>query len=217
VKIAGCYAPGISDHHLVYAVVNLRRQKSSPVIKKVTDFKNLNCDKLRHELSTAPWSVCEIYDDVDDVAWAWEYLYKDVMTDHLKTRKVKVRTNGLKWMNGNIRKAMNRRYALLRRAQSNPSDPEAWKLYRRQRNHVTKITREAEAEYWNDKFKNANSSSDFWRVVREMQGKSKSSVGAIKNEDGNIITNAKDKAESLNHFFSKVGKDLQMVSYWITV
>ena len=91
------------------------------------------------------------------------------MTDHLKTRKVKVCTNGLKWMNGNIRKAMNRRYALLRRAQSNPSDPEAWELYRQQRNHVTKITREAEAEYWDDKFKNANSSSDVWRVVREIQ------------------------------------------------
>lgn len=163
-KIAGCYAPGISDHHLVYAVVNLRRQKSSPVIKKVTDFKNLNCDKLRHELSTAPWSVCEIHDDVDDVAWAWEYLYKDVMTDHLKTRKVKVRTNGLKWMNGNIRKVMNRRYALLRRAQSNSGDPETWKLYRQQRNHVTKIMREAKAEYCNDKFKNAQVISGGWYV-----------------------------------------------------
>ena len=58
VKIVDCYAPGISDHHLVYAVANLRKQKSSPVIKKVTDFKNLSCDKLGHDLSTAPWSVC---------------------------------------------------------------------------------------------------------------------------------------------------------------
>ena len=33
-------------------------------------------------------------------------------------------------------------------------------------------------------------------------------MGPIKNEDGNIITNAKDKAESLNHFFSKVGERL---------
>ena len=130
------------------------------------------------------------------------------MSDHLKTRKVKVHTNGLKWMNGSIRKEMNKRYALLRRAQSNPSDPDAWKQYRQQQNHVTKIMREAEAEYWKDKFENASSSSDFWRVVREMQGKSKGSVGAIKNEDGNITTNAKDKAESLNHFFSKVGESL---------
>ena len=96
---------------------------------------------------------------------------KDVMTDHLKTRKVKVHTNGLKWMNGNIRKEMNRRYALPKTAQSNPSDADAWKLYRQQRNHVAKIMRAAEAEYWTDKFRNANSSSDVWRVVGEMQGK----------------------------------------------
>ena len=39
-----------------------------------------------------------------------------------------------------------------------------------------------EALYWKDKFENANSSGDFWRVVREMQGKVKASVGAIMNE-----------------------------------
>ena len=27
VKLAGCYDPGISDHHLIYVVVNLRWQK----------------------------------------------------------------------------------------------------------------------------------------------------------------------------------------------
>ena len=47
VKHAGCYDPGISDHHVVYAVVNLCRQRSSPVIKEVFDFKNINCDHLK--------------------------------------------------------------------------------------------------------------------------------------------------------------------------
>ncbi|PFX17083.1 hypothetical protein AWC38_SpisGene18616 [Stylophora pistillata] len=42
VKLAGGHYLGISDLHLEYALVNLRRQKSSPVIKEVTDFKNLN-------------------------------------------------------------------------------------------------------------------------------------------------------------------------------
>ena len=69
------------------------------------------------------------------------------MSDHLKTRKVKVRTNGQKWMNSTIRKEMNRRYALLKKAQSNPNDSDLWKQYRRERNHVTKIMREAEAAY----------------------------------------------------------------------
>ena len=46
VKLAGCYDPGISDHHLIFTVVNLRRQKSSAVIKEVTEFKNSNCELL---------------------------------------------------------------------------------------------------------------------------------------------------------------------------
>ena len=68
--------------------------------------------------------------------------------------------------------------------------------------------REAEALYWKDKFENANSSGDFWRVVREMQGKVKANVGAIRNENENIIMNAKDKAEGFNQFFSTVGEKL---------
>ena len=41
-----------------------------------------------------------------------------------------------------------------------------------------------------------------------MQGKAKPSVGAIRNENENIIINAKDKAESFNKFFSTVGEKL---------
>ena len=55
---------------------------------------------------------------------------------------------------------------------------------------MTKLMRDAEALYWKDKFENANSSGDFWRVVREMQGKAKPSVGAIRKENENIVINA---------------------------
>ena len=81
--------------------------------------KNVNCELLRQDLNFAPWSICGIFDDMDDVTWAWESLCKGILNDHLKTRKVKVRTNGLKWMNSSIRKEMNRRYALFKKAQSN--------------------------------------------------------------------------------------------------
>ena len=86
------------------------------MIKEVTDFKNINYELLRQDLNFAPWSICGIFDNIDDVAWAWESLYKGISNDHLKTRKVKVRTNGLRWMNNSIRKEMNRRYVLLKKS-----------------------------------------------------------------------------------------------------
>lgn len=118
----------------------------------MTYFKSLNSDHLRQDLDTSPWSICGTFDDVGYVAWACEYLYKYIMNERLKSCKVKVRTNGLMWMNSNIIKEMNRRYVLLRKVQRNPSDTDAWKRYSKKRNLVTKITREAEAEYWKVKF-----------------------------------------------------------------
>ena len=43
-----------------------------------------------------------------------------------------------------------------------------------------------------------------------MQGKLKVT---IKNDDGNIIINTKDKAASFNHFFSKVDENLAGVTF----
>lgn len=82
----------------------------------MTDFKNVNCELLRQHLNSAPWSICGIFDDIDDFAWAWECLYMGILNDHLKTRKVKVSTNGLKSMNSTIRKEMNGRYALKKKS-----------------------------------------------------------------------------------------------------
>ena len=116
----------------------------------MTDFKNVKCELLRQHLNSAPWSICGIFDDIVYVAMAWECLYKGILNDHLKTTKVKVPTNGLKWMNSTIRKEMNRGYALLKKAQSKPNNSDLWKQYRRQRNHGTKLMREAEALFWKD-------------------------------------------------------------------
>ena len=78
----------------------------------MTYFKNVNCELLRQHLNSAPWSICGIFDDIDDVAWAWECLYKAILNDHLKTRKVKVPTNGLKWMNRQTDRQTDRQFIL---------------------------------------------------------------------------------------------------------
>ena len=41
-----------------------------------------------------------------------------------------------------------------------------------------------------------------------MQGKRKRKIGAIKEEDGKIMTDAKEKAERFNQFFAKIGGSL---------
>ena len=78
-KKYGVHNSGISDHHLVYVVLNLRRQISTPTIKEVRNYKNINHDAVKSAFEQTPWHICSIFEDIDDAAWAWEYLYKEII------------------------------------------------------------------------------------------------------------------------------------------
>lgn len=51
--------------------------------------------------------------DIDDVGWAWEYLNKKKIGIHITTRKAKIRSDSLPWMDRATRREMNLRYRLL--------------------------------------------------------------------------------------------------------
>ena len=139
VKTSGVYDTSISDHHLVYAVINLFRRETKPKLREIKDYKNLDVNALKLGFERAPWHVAEVFEDIDDIAWTWEYLYGSIMDEHLKRKKLKVRDKSLPWMNTAIRKQMNLRYKLLKKAQKSPNDTDKWVQYKKQRNYVIRI------------------------------------------------------------------------------
>ena len=84
---SGCYDTGISDHNIVYSVINLKRKKSKPVLKEVCKFKNVNMNVVRTDLEQAPLYVCSLFEDLYDTTWAWEKMYKEIMKGHVPKRK----------------------------------------------------------------------------------------------------------------------------------
>ena len=73
-KHSGVIETGLSDHCLVYAVLN--RKLMHPKADKITrrSFKNFDQKALLCDLNTVPFSVAYIFDDPDDVYWCWEQL-----------------------------------------------------------------------------------------------------------------------------------------------
>ena len=57
---SGTFEPAISDHKLVYAVLDVKRKKSEPSFKTVHDYKNLNQERFEKSLVEAPWWVSNI-------------------------------------------------------------------------------------------------------------------------------------------------------------
>ena len=87
---SGVYDPGMSDHCLVFAVVKFKRDKVPPKIIITRNYKQVDTKALQQDMENAPWSVINIFDDIDDAAYAFNTLYNNIIKAHIPERKVKV-------------------------------------------------------------------------------------------------------------------------------
>eukprot|EP00794_Sanderia_malayensis_P000634 gene634-1302_t len=207
VKDSGVAHIGVSDHSLVYVVHKIKKDIERPEIRTVKDFKKVNMAELREAIKQAPWSVCSVFEDVDDTVWAWNKLYKEITNEFIPVRKVKSKKSSLPWINGNIRKLMNKRLKTLQRY-SKTKETNDWMDYVRLRNKVKSELRKAEAEYYTKKFEEANDPKDFWALVRKVSKPANKQGIKTLQVGEEIITDSQKKAEVLNDFFTNIGKDL---------
>ena len=199
----------IADHKLIYAVLKLRKSKLPPINKVVRDYKHLNIQNFKADIESAPWWVCTIFDDIDDIAWSWETMYKNIESDHIKQRKSRVRTKSLPWVDTNIRKLMNKRYRLLKSCDGTNRTSGAWLKYKKIKYEVKKQMRKAEANYWKKQLNEATTPQDFWKLIDKIKGKKeRPTVGPLRQGEGETITNDKQKAELMNNFYVNIGKSL---------
>ena len=117
---AGVSDTGIADHRLNYTVLKLSRNRMPPRTREVRNWKKCKKANFKEKLKSVPWNTCNIFDDIDDNYWMMEKLYKDVSTEFLPKRKVKMRSKSLPWI--------NKRYKLLKQAQKT-KDPEDFEKY----------------------------------------------------------------------------------------
>ena len=200
--------PAISDHHLIFCSFSAILIKEKPIFKTIRNYKNIDKDRLKNDINSVPWQICDIFDDVDDTLYVWESLYNNVVDEHFKERKVKVRSKSHPWIDGRIRKQLNLRFKLLKAAQKTPKDSHEWKMYRRAKNHCTNVLRLAEAKYWREKFHGLSPSNrDFWNCINEYTGKSKkNTIGPLEDDKGVLTTDEATKCNILNDYFADIGK-----------
>ena len=93
VSNSGSFDSCISDHNLVFTTYNLKSKRKPPKLITIKDYKNINMDVLRQDLDTSPWDLIDLFDEVDDALWCWETIFKGTLSQHVKTRKVNIRSD----------------------------------------------------------------------------------------------------------------------------
>lgn len=203
----------IADHKLIYVTLKLKAKNPGFSIKKVRNYKNFDKQSFQRVLQESPWWITSIFDDLDDVTNAWDLLFKDILNAHIPTRMAKTRKESLPWMTSEIRKEMNRRYRLLKKCDGTAKTSNTWEEYKKSRNKVTKMLREAETAYWQKQFKNAKNPSDFWNLVNKIQNKNHNKhkrIGPLQQQHSSqeITTSNTEKAELINDYFVNIGSVL---------
>ena len=116
IKETKCLELGISDHMLVYVSLTTKVKRPLPKIINARTYSKFNSEHFRKDIEEAPWLVCSVFNDTDDVYWAWSHLFNNICERHAPYREVKVRQNSLPWITPQIRHLMNYRYKTFLRA-----------------------------------------------------------------------------------------------------
>ena len=83
----------LSDHCLVYIVLNKKLPQPKAEIIRGLSFKNFDEGSFCSDLSLVPFSTAYAFDDPEDVHvyWAWEKLLVEVLDDHAPVKSFRRR------------------------------------------------------------------------------------------------------------------------------
>ena len=109
---------GLSDHCLIYAALNFKLKKPPPNVINVRNYKQFQVDQFRTDIIAAPFQVAQVFEEKGDVLWACDKLFKNICDLHAPMKRVKIRSQSSPRINNEIRRKMNLRLKLFKRAVS---------------------------------------------------------------------------------------------------
>ena len=82
----------ISDHDLVYVTLRLKKARSKPVYITTRSFKLYSPVDFNSDVSLAPWSIVDVFDDVEDKLYAFDLLFNEILDRHAPVKTFKAFT-----------------------------------------------------------------------------------------------------------------------------
>lgn len=206
IQEADTYEAGLSDHKMVFAVLNTKVLKPKAKTFYRRTFKTFDQVRFCEDLSKVPFSTAFTFDDIDDIYWAWEKLYLDVLDEHAPVKSIKRRPRQSSiFLTPEIKKAINKRNRL-KRIFNKTKNAENWENYRQLRNKVVSMRRAAVQNKFDEicKEKHANQ-KQFWKTIKPYINSRKTfqSSNLIVLKEGNkIIREQVQVAEILNDYYT---------------
>ena len=161
---AGVIDCSVSDHDIIFPDLRLKAFRPKVTYVKTRSFKNYNPDVFQYDMSFAPWSVLEIFDDVDDKLHASDLLFNEILDHHAPIRSIKVRAKPNPCITEETRELMKSRNYWRKRARRTDNDD--WSTYKNLKHQVRKLITAAESEFVKDQIQNnPRNTNCIWKAI----------------------------------------------------
>ena len=188
----------ISDHYLVFAVLNLRAPRQATNYITTRSFRKYNADQFANDIAHIPWDTIDLMDSVDEKLDAFNDLFSTCLNAHTPVKTVKLKRQPNPFITDHINDLMKTRDSTHRKARRTGSVND-WQVFRDLKKEVKSILRTAAKEYFNEQIcANKNNTGVIWKTIRRALPK-KSSCTTHYTKDPSILAN------EFNQFFISVG------------
>ena len=202
---------GISDFHNMICIASrfhVPKHKSTTIYYR--SFRHFDETTFLTDLSSVPYHIVEVFDDIDDSYWAWHTLTMEIVNEHAPIKQRKIKGYRSPFMNGELRRAINVK-RMLKRKFDKCNSKINWRKYREQRNIVTKLRKKSVKVYVQSKCDSNSNPKDFWTVVKPMisnRGVTKDDNIILMDNDNKVINEPNEVCQVLNSYFVNVTSDI---------
>ena len=192
---------GRSDHEIITFTVNVNNEQTKER-QYYRNYRRANFGEMRIKMKEVRWE--EMLED-KDVNEMWSLIRSKIeqLTDENVPNSLVRNNNDPKWMNGEIRKCLKEKKKAWKRYKMTKTerDKDVYKQWEKKtKDEVKNAKKKLEREVIKDA---KNNPKRFYSYINSAR-KTKSKIGPLKRENGEIVADASEKAEMLNSFFSSV-------------
>ena len=197
-------ALGTSDHTMMLVTVDgaVRRSSTS---EQIPDWKKADFDGLKQALSDIDWEA-KFESEGCEASWnAVKSTLDDLQSRYvpLKTRRI---SNRPVWMNQNLLRSIRKKRRMWK-AYTATDDYQDYLAYKDFEKQVKKSVKQAKRKYERNLAKQAKKNPKEFYAYLKTKTSNKESVGPLKPDGGDVVTDDAVMAGMLNEFFSSVFTD----------
>ena len=200
---------GISDFHNFVCVAS--RAHAPALLKKQIKYRSMKKfseDLFKSDIETAPFSICDIFDDVNDRVWAHKQMFTTILDFHAPVKSKIICNRHVPHINSSLRKAMYKRNVWRNHHFKNRRDKNARANYVYWRNRVTKLNRSSIRNYFESKCNSSVGSKNFFKTIAPYMNNKTFGNGSdiILHEEGSIISNPNAIANIFNAYYKSIAQ-----------